>query len=429
MLYRLALLLLVLSTGCFRSGFEREVARPTFDHTWTVNVVEDRAADATDLPSPLDPTNDRSSLSLREALVLASASPGTDRIHFDPELFHADSPAHTTLTGGLPGLRDRGIFVDGTGAGLVLHGDGLTGPCLEVLANDVRITHLTLTGCGDPALRISGAARVELAALRILETAGRGLEAVDTSELQVDGLDVADSADSGLVLEGVHGATLTRVHVDRSGLSAIQILASQGVVLREGSISVTGDDALLVQASTEVLIDRVQVVLDVKDAFHGIHLDQVRHSVVQDCFVDPGSAWMIVLSDASDNRILRNLIDGGDSGIVLEGDSDRNLILQNIITGCVYDGVYLHGGADENIIAHTSVHACSSGVVGGLDTSQVANNLHSSDAFVDPAAYDFRLVAGSPAIDAGEDLGYDLVLGSETRFLGLAPDLGAVESF
>ena len=70
------------------------------------------------------------------------------------------------------------------------------------------------------------------------------------------------------------------------------------------------------------------------------------------------------------------------------------------------------------------------GISDDAPDTQIENTL-SSDVpsdFVDPDAYDFRLSADNPAIDAGVDTGLDLLPDSAERFLGDAPDLGAVET-
>ena len=49
-------------------------------------------------------------------------------------------------------------------------------------------------------------------------------------------------------------------------------------------------------------------------------------------------------------------------------------------------------------------------------------------AFIDPAGYDYHLMCGSPAIDAGADVGVDIDIDGDARPEGLGHDIGADEA-
>jgi hypothetical protein len=55
------------------------------------------------------------------------------------------------------------------------------------------------------------------------------------------------------------------------------------------------------------------------------------------------------------------------------------------------------------------------------------NTLAADTGFVDPASYDFHITSAQ-GIDQGVDVGQDMLPHSSERFLGTAPDLGAVET-
>jgi parallel beta-helix repeat protein len=154
--------------------------------------------------------------------------------------------------------------------------------------------------------------------------------------------------------------------------------------------------------------------------------EEVDRSHILDNFIDPGSARLIELETSSNNEIIGNTLDRGDVGIGLFGASTGNLVLRNIITMSA-EAMYVDTAATGNRIFHNTMYM--SGSIGDASPdAQFVNNLEADQGFVDPAAFDFHLVVGNPAIDGGSDLGLDLLPDSPERFLGAAPDLGAVET-
>jgi PKD repeat protein len=144
--------------------------------------------------------------------------------------------------------------------------------------------------------------------------------------------------------------------------------------------------------------------------------------------------------------LLRNTIIGNDNaGVTIAPAVDRISIWQNTIYGNGGDGLHFDAPAmgatagsehdvRNNVFAGNGGSAIQTaggfaslssnaffdnafGTCEGCDESP--NGIESDPALVDPGSGDFRLMPGSPCIDAGEDLG----LG----YLGEAPDLGAFE--
>lgn len=428
---RISVLVVCLAaSACLRLGFETEKAelRP-YDYTWTVTTVADRLAGPEDLSSPADLDSGIEGLSLREALLIASHSSGSDLVQFDPATFPAAAPVVITLDRPLPGLRDLITALDGTEAGVVIDGTAVSDTFLHIYAHGAELRGLTLRGFDGAMISVQGAEGAIIADLQLEAAGGLGIEVDGAADLLISGNTVAGAGAEALVVRGSRGVKLIGNTLLDAGSSALVVSDSSELTIADNRVERSGAHAIVVTRATTAEIFRNAVVLENKEGVRGLVLTEVSGAHVADNFIDPGSDWMLTLVDSSDNIIERNLVEGGDAGIVLDGDCDRNLLFQNIVTGCAYDGFYLHAGADDNIIVHNTTHACPSGVVGATDTSLVENNLRADDGFVDPASYDFTLLPDSPHADAGQDLGYDLLPDLPGDFLGAAPDLGAVESY
>jgi len=91
---------------------------------------------------------------------------------------------------------------------------------------------------------------------------------------------------------------------------------------------------------------------------------------------------------------------------------------------------FIEAPATGNTIVNNTFYMAGSAIVDGSTGTVAQNNLFSTSTgqFVHAALYDFHLVDGDPAIDGGTDLGLDMLPDQPARFLGSAPDLGAVES-
>ncbi len=375
MLSRALLVLALATTACGRINYDRN------PNDLVVDVTEDRMAGPADIDAAEDLPDGR--LSLREALTIANNRPGQQRITFDDEVFPPGEGAVIWLSEPLPDLVDDETHVYGNN-GVILDASALTTPVFAVLGDYVWIKHLTIRDAGADAIEVRGATGAFLYDLAILDPAGRAVVAADCVEL-----------------------TLAESRLERPGGNVVVAARCSAVTVRD-DFMIVGD----------------------KENARGVRFEQVEGSFVLDNLIDPGEARLVDLLDSSRNEIVGNILDRGHAGVVLEGASHENLVLRNVIIGSVYDGVYVASESTGNTVVHNTMYQCATALVDGAADTLTGNNLVDpvEEELADPASYDFRLLPGSPHIDAGEDMGFDVWPDGPESFLGAAPDLGAVES-
>lgn len=392
---RLLLALLCAVSGCGRIGFDDAVLVVTRTDDRNANPA---AASVAQLPPGTV------GLSLREAVAIANNHPGHDEIAFDAGVFAAAAPA-TIRLGEVLSLADD-VVIDATARVVVVDRE----PAYDGTLVVARGAGVTVRGIGfaaggtAPRVVISGAGAI-LDALRFaaggppIEVAGANTTIVATT--------IAGSTGNGIALVGASGARLDQLHI--AGVDA---------------------DPIFISKSSDLDIGRCLIEISDKTLLRGIRVEASSRVVIHDNVIDPGPAQLISLLDSSDNQIIANVLDGGTLGIGLFGTSSRNLVFRNAIMASTDEPIAVEATASANRIINTTIIQTTAIVNDAADT-EIANTLETSalDEFANPATYDFRLRVGSPSVDQGIDVGLDMLPDRPERFLGKAPDLGAVESF
>ncbi|MEW6051765.1 MAG: right-handed parallel beta-helix repeat-containing protein [Candidatus Zixiibacteriota bacterium] len=146
----------------------------------------------------------------------------------------------------------------------------------------------------------------------------------------------------------------------------------------------------------------------------GISIESSGNLVTRTILLGTGNAGIFNKKGALSNRYFGNTIHATNTGIDIQVNESSARIFNNIITDCVH-GI---SGVAGNVCAFNILWNNQAGpYFGGVVDS--AGGMIADPMFLDTTNHDLRLNFGSPAIDAGVDLGYS--------FNGLAPDIGALE--
>jgi hypothetical protein len=369
---RLVVALLLGLAGCGRVHFDS-----LFDNVLVVSTTEDRLAGPDNAGSldELDPG--LTDLSLREALVIAGNTPGSDLITFDTDVFPEASPATIAIASQLPTLRSDVTVVDARGAGVIV---GLAAPYTG------PIVHVDGASCALRGMTFAGAITVNGGDLTIAYNA------------------ILDAPGDGIALVGVTGATLVGNRIER-----------------------VAGDPIRAQMSSGLAIERNTIVIGDKLAGRGVRFETVTGSSVRDNIIDPGPAQLVSLFDSSDNEIVGNILDRGNIGVLLDGASQRNFIFRNVMIAPTEEPIVVLALATSNRIINNTFFQCLAGTSNSAPDTVEMNTLAADTGFVDPASYDFHITSAL-GIDQGVDIGQDMLPDRAERFLGAAPDLGAVET-
>jgi parallel beta-helix repeat protein len=402
---------------------------PEYDNTWTVTIQEERQEGGETITSPEDLPDGTEGLSFGEAIVIACNTPGTDEIIFDPAAFPQGS--QIILTAALPPIDCDGLLIDGRDASVVISAPAPTGSLFTITGSNVTVRNLEFFDTASDVF-VVGAAGTRLENLTFGAAASAAMVVEDSTGTRITNPTIRNGVANGItVIRGtdivIDEATITDV-----GGNSVAVIDSNQVELNNSRIERAGSELVRFQSSSAVTVNNNFMVVQNKTTQVGLFFLEVEDSLITKNIVDPGDSHMIRLTDSTGNTIERNIIDGGEAGIVLEGLSTGNLLFANAVYQATLDGLYFSSTSTGNTAVHNTLLNCTSPIVDSSGVTTLGNNLISTDPadFVDPLppTYDFTLAAGSLHIDAGTDLGYDCVPDEPESFLGLAPDLGAVET-
>ncbi len=331
-----------------------------------VDLVVTTASDESDAGATPDSPG-QTGFSLREAITFSNSEPGFQAITFEQSDFIL------ALTSPLPAIEET-LTINGP---LVIDGSGsLDGSaCLTIQASDVLVDNLEIHSCpGEPVV----------------------FSLANSTGNQVSNCYIHDNSDA-LVVHG-DGTTVFFNYVSFSAGRGIEVFATNASILANEIVGSPNSNLFIHSEADDVFIlANLSIGGDSGIAIEGGTGAQIWHNTV----VDSVSA-AIDLGNATSVDVRNNIFFGaGTFGLLAD---------QNQLTGL-----------DYNLYFDNASGNCSSCTPG---TSAVFED----PLFVDPSTWDYSLSTGSPAIDAGVDLGEDRNLDQDGLYNGTGPDIGFIEA-
>jgi hypothetical protein len=304
--------------------------------------------------------------SLREAINYANATAGRQSI-FVP------SGYAISLTGTLPQPTDAaGLDVIGDGALL----DGAaTSVCIKVNASNNRYFGFEIRNCANNPVQVSGGSGNQFTRCYIHDNAN-GVVIAGSNNTFGPYNDVVNNGARGIEVNGPSTVSWNRVYGH----------TGQGMFLAGAA-----DGSLLLG---NVFYDN-GIGIDIGNLSNG-------HIVVHNTVHASGTNGVLVGSNCSGTVLRNNIISGSGSAGVAAGDGNFATIDHNDFFGNVGD--------------------CSN------CTTLGPGSRTDDPKYMDAAAHDLRPAPGSPLIDAGVVLSYDVNGPAVGNYNGSAPDIGACEA-
>jgi minor extracellular serine protease Vpr len=340
---------------------------------------------------------------LIQGLTINSGYTGMELIQPSTALPLSVTVDHSTISNNVGDLQSSGILIGGAGV--------------------VDITQSTVSGSSGTGI-ISGAyadgTRITLVNTTVQGNGNDGVAAFG-SDVYISNSTFLSNSGAGLLLDyctgTVTGNTFTQ---NKNFLFQGQISYGDGIQVADGTVTVIenlfdsnqgsgialfGGDQTKLGPTVQLLRNKIRRSGDV-----GIYSNPAV-SVVADSNLIEDNAGGVYLYSTSNSEFLNNVIVRSinpsiASGITIDGGSSARIINNTIYQNALYGVALISGTAS---IANSIIDANAKGDLRGVAQSSVRSSLISVDPqFANPAADDFSLGAGSPAIDKGSNAIADL---------------------